>query len=173
MTLLQIHHLCWNLMLLYAMNELSCNGIPCISLKYCNSNLWGGSVVIMKLEKCWKLIKFEDLKDPRKILVQCFKKEYKTYILKEKDIDVEKVILGNPLLPTFVPQLFQYMKMYTDDDITRIHKEFMNDMVRNFLNKASHPCITFENLTEATATTEMTHTCTTMDNDNMTEAHES
>ena len=81
--------------------------------------------------------------------------------------------MGNPLLATFVSQLFQYMKMYTDDDITRIHKEFMNDMVRNFANKASHQSITFEKSTEAAATTEMTHTGTTMDSDNTVEAHES
>ena len=89
--------------------------------------------------------------------MQHLKKEYKTYILKEKDIDAEKAILGNPLLATFVPQLFQYMEMYTDDDNTRIHKEFVNDMVRNFVNKASHLSITFENSTEEAATALCSH----------------
>ena len=84
------------------------------------------------------MIKFEDLKDPNKNTCATSQEKYKTYILKERDIDAEKATMGNPLLATFVPQLFQYMKMYTDDDITRIHKEFMNDMVRNFANKASH-----------------------------------
>ena len=46
-------------------------------------------------------------------------------------------------------------------------------MVRNFLVTDSHQSITFENSTDAAATTEMTHTGTTMDNDNMAEAHES
>ena len=63
--------------------------------------------------------------------------------------------------------------MYTDDEITWVPKEFMNGMVRNFFIKASHQSITFENSTDAAATTEMTHTGTTMDNDNMTEEHES
>ena len=99
-------------MSLYATNELSHNCIPCISLKASdyesNNNLWSGLVMKMKLEKSWKLIKFEELKDPSpsKILVLHLKKEYKTYILKEKDIDVEKAILGNFLHATFVPQLF-------------------------------------------------------------------
>ena len=88
--------------------------------------------MILKLEKAQKLIKLNDLKDPIKILVLHLKKDYKTYIFKEKNIDVEKAVLGNPLLPTFVPQLFKYMNMYMDDDITRIHKEFMKEMVRNF-----------------------------------------
>ena len=65
-----------------------------------------------------------------------------------------------------------HMKVYMYDDITRIHEEFMNDMVRNFENKASHLSITFKNSTEVTATTETTHTGTTMDNDNTTEPHE-
>ena len=103
-------------MSLYAMNELSHKGIPCISLKPSdygsNNNLWSGAVMILKLEKAQKLIKLNDLKDPIKILVLHLKKDYKTYILKEKNIDVEKAILGNPLLPTFVPQLFKYMNMY-------------------------------------------------------------
>ena len=120
----------------------------------------------MKLEKTRKLIKFKHLKDLGKILVLCLKKEYKTYILIEKEIDSEKTILGKPLLATFVPKLFRYMNMYMDGEITRIHEEFVNDMVQNFVNKASHLSITFKNSTEAATTTEMTHTGTTMDNDN-------
>ena len=64
------------------------------------------------------------------------------------------------------------MKMYMDDNITRIHDEFVNDM-GSFFNKASHLSITFENSTEAAVTTEMTHTGTTMDNGNTMETHES
>ena len=41
------------------------------------------------------------------------------------------------------------------------------------MKKASHLSITFENSTQAAATTEMTHIGMTMDNDNMTEPHES
>ena len=99
MTLLQIQHLCWNPICYYVTNELSSDGVPCISLKASdyesNNNLWIGSIMIMKLERSWKLMKFENLKDPSKILVLHFKKEYKTYILKEKDSDAEKAILGN------------------------------------------------------------------------------
>ena len=83
-------------MSLYAMNELSCMGMLCISLKTLdygsNNNLWSGAIMTLKLEKARKLIKFKDFKDPSKILVLCLKKEYKTYILKEMDIDAEKAI---------------------------------------------------------------------------------
>ena len=95
---------------LHAMNELSSNCIPCISLKASdyesNNSLRSGSVMPMKLEKSQKWIKFKDLKDHSKILVLHLKKEYRTYILKEKDVDVEKAIFGNPCLATFDPQLF-------------------------------------------------------------------
>ena len=156
------------------MNELSHKGIPCISLKASdyggNSNLWSGAVSIQKLEKVRKLIKFKDLKDPSNSMPQ---ERIQDICLGRMDSDGEKAILGNPLPATFVPQLIMYMKMYMDDDITRIHEELMNDMVRNFANKASHLGITFENSTEAAATTEMTHIGTTMDNDNMMEPYES
>ena len=129
--------------------------------------------MILKLEQAWKLIKFEDLEDPSKNTCSILKKEFKTCILKEKDVDAEKAILGNPLLSTFVPQLFQYMKMYTDENITRIHEEFMNNMARNFVNKASHLSITFENLTEVAETPEVAHVGRTIDTDSMTEQHQS
>ena len=41
------------------------------------------------------------------------------------------------------------------------------------MNKASHLSITFGNSTQAAATTETTHTGTTMDSDDMAEPHES
>jgi hypothetical protein len=101
------------------------------------TDLWDASSTMEKLE-CKRVdLEFETLHRDGKLLINRLLKEYDFYFLKEKDENAEKAILANPLVAEHIPELFIYIKIYTADDVKRIHKAFVDDMADKYCSRPS------------------------------------
>ena len=99
---------------------------------------WDAKKTIDDLEESRKKIAFEDLEPQSRKLIRRVVKEYKTYVVHEKDEDAEKAMCCNPLLANIFEDFFKEMDAYTENDIARVKAMFVEDMVRKFSsNKVS------------------------------------
>jgi hypothetical protein len=90
-----------------------------------------------KLEPKRVDLDFETLHRDGKLLINRLLKEYDYYFLKEKDENAEKAILANPLVAEHIPELFIFIKIYTAEDVKRIHKAFVDDMADKYCIRPS------------------------------------
>ena len=96
---------------------------------------WDATKNMDDLDEQRKPIAFEDLHSTSRKLIRRVIKEYKTYVLEEKDEDAEKAMCCNPLLANIFEGLFKDLDAYDDDDISRVKTMFVEDMVAKFSNK--------------------------------------
>ena len=89
---------------------------------------WGVSQLSTKL----KARQYHDLLPVTRKLIRRIKKEYQNYLLEDKDIDVEKAMMANPLTCVSAPSLFQMIGIYDESDVARVKTQFIKDILGNF-----------------------------------------
>ena len=112
--------------------------IECLPMKENLDNpikKWDATKNMDDLDEQRDPIAFEDLHSTSRKLIRRIIKEYKTYVLEEKDEDAEKAMCCNPLLANIFEGLFKDLDAYDDDDISRVKTMFVEDMVAKFSNK--------------------------------------
>jgi hypothetical protein len=93
---------------------------------------WDGSITIHKLEKQRVAIAYESVLLHAKYLIARLLREYLNYFNEEHHPHAELSILANPFLADLVPYCLLDLGVYKEDDIPRVKKLYVDEMVKVF-----------------------------------------
>ena len=93
---------------------------------------WDARLTIEKLRSKRKNIKFADLLPASRMLINRLLREFRTYMMNGDDVHAENAICGHPFLCYMAPYILKKIKIYDDYDVSRIQKQFVDDMVAKF-----------------------------------------
>ena len=114
----------------HCVEQMTKKGIQVLDTK---STPWDASSTMAALQqKKRHQVSHALLEEPTQNLIQRILREYRFYMMEEKDEDAEKAMIGNPFLCGWRPKLFKKMGIFSDVDFARIQGHFVADMMDKF-----------------------------------------
>ena len=99
---------------------------------------WDASETIHSLQSKRTMLPYNDALESTKKLIDRILIEYKTYMMEGDDVHAEHAMLGHPFLCYLGPSIMKEdIKVYDDNDIKRIRRQFVMDVVQKFTSPTS------------------------------------
>ena len=115
--------------------QLEEGGVRVLNIRAGAAFTWDSGLTMSQLSTKKKTRQYHDLLPVTRKLIRRIKKEYQNYLLEDKDIDVEKAMMANPLTCISAPSLFQMIGIYDESDVARVKTQFVKDILGNFCDK--------------------------------------
>ena len=107
-------------------------GVPVLTVTGPNARPWDASLTIAKLQSYRDIVTYDKLSEKSQLLIERVLVEYTNYIEEGHDSHAEHAMCGHPFLASYGPNILKTIKVYDDESLKRIQKEFVMDIVRKF-----------------------------------------
>ena len=131
-------------------------GVRVLTVNPSDDNLdfqrWDAKPTIEKLKGKRNKIQYANLLASSKVLINRLLREFRTYMMAGDDVHAENAICGHPFLCAMAPSVLQSISIYNANDVERLKKNFVTDMVTKFyVPKRSGQPTTQSNVARAVA----------------------
>ena len=128
-------------------------GVPVLKLTGNSVRPWDAKLTIEKLKKSKPyrgILKYQELTETSRLLIDRVLAEYENYMEEGNDKHAEHAMCGHPFLASYGPNILKSIKVYDEESIKRVRKQFVTDVANKFAEPKPPPTTATSNQTDAT-----------------------